>query len=167
MKLILTCLVGTILLLVGELTAQSTASPNDRWKSVEVAMGRNGQIQPDGVIKFVFPRNDLKVTVAGVGVKPGLALGSWVAFDKTGPGAMAMGDLVLTEDEVEPVMMKLIESDIVITALHNHLLGETPRVMYMHIGGRGDAEKLANSIHSAIRRCSPLSARRFWASRPP
>jgi hypothetical protein len=90
------------------------------------------------------------VTLDGVEVKAGFALGSWVAFKKDGPIAMVMGDLVLTQDEVEPVMLKLQQGGIEQSALHNHLLGETPRVMYMHVQGHGDAVKLAKTIHDAI-----------------
>ena len=125
-------------------------SGNDQWKAVEDAMGRPGQAQPDGAHKFGLPRGDLKVTVAGVQVKPTLALGSWVAFSKPGDGAMVMGDLVLAEDEVEPVMLSLENSGVQVTALHNHVLHESPRVMYMHIAGMGDAAKLAGAIKQAL-----------------
>jgi hypothetical protein len=127
--------------------AQQPASP---WKAVDDAMGRAGQDQPDGTHKFSMPRSDLNVTVDGVQVKAGLALGSWAAFRMMGNEAEVMGDLVLTEDEVAPVMQKLISSGIQITALHNHLLHASPQVMYMHIDGRGDAVKLASSIHEAL-----------------
>lgn len=120
------------------------------WKTVETAMGRSGQPQPGDVCKFSMPRGDMKVSVTGVAIKPGLALGSWVAFKKMGSEAMAMGDLVLADSEVEPVMKKLADGGVQITALHNHLLGETPRVMYMHIAGHGDAAKLATTIHDAL-----------------
>lgn len=120
------------------------------WKPVEQAMGRPGQEQPGGVMKFAMPRSDLHVEVNGVAVKPGLALGSWAAFDNPGREATAMGDLVLTQEEVQPVMRKLQERGIEITALHNHLLGESPRVMYMHIRGHGQALKLAQALHSAL-----------------
>ena len=113
-------------------------------------MGRPGQAQPDGAYKFSLPRGDLKVTVSGVEVKPALALGSWVAFSKPGAGSMVMGDLVLAEDEVEPVMLALENSGVQVTAVHNHLLHESPRVMYMHIGGEGDAAKLAADIKQAL-----------------
>src|SRR6266571_6421961 len=116
------------------------------WRAVESAMGRSGELQPDGTFKFSMPRKDLRVAVAGTRVKPGLALGSWTTFKKGGKEAMVMGDLVLTEDEVGPVMQKLLEDSIEITALHNHLLHETPRVMYMHIEGMGDPAKLAQTI---------------------
>lgn len=120
------------------------------WKQVESAFGRNGKMQPDGSFKFSMPRKDMNVTVAGTQVKAGLALGSWAAFKGTPANAMVMGDLVLTESEVEPVMLKLEQDGIDVTALHNHLLNESPRVMYMHILGHGNANKLAQSIHDAL-----------------
>ncbi|HKD82402.1 MAG TPA: DUF1259 domain-containing protein [Candidatus Angelobacter sp.] len=129
--------------------AQTAASAND-WKAVEQALGRSGQQQPDGACKFGLPRGDLKVTVDGVQVKPALALGSWLAFSSPGQGAMVMGDLVLAEDEVSPVMMALQESGIQVTALHNHVLHESPRVMYMHISGHGEAVKLATTMKSVV-----------------
>ena len=121
------------------------------WKDVDAAMGRSGQDQPDGTHKYSLPRKDMNVTVNGVQIKAGLALGSWVAFKSTSQGnAMAMGDLVLSEDEVGPVMAELQSGGIEITALHNHLLNESPRVMYMHIHGMGNAANLAKGIHAAI-----------------
>jgi hypothetical protein len=123
---------------------------SDEWKAVDAAMGRKGAIQPGDVYKFGMPRKDMQVTVNGITIKPGLALGSWVAFKKMGSDAMVMGDLVLSEDEVEPVMMKLQQGGIEQTALHNHVLHETPRVMYMHIAGHGGAVKLATAIHEAL-----------------
>jgi hypothetical protein len=129
----------------------SKAPATADWKDVDAAMGRPGQDQPDGTHKYALPRKDMNVTVNGVQIKAGLALGSWVAFKATSQGnAMAMGDLVLTEDEVGPVMAELQSGGIEITALHNHLLGETPRVMYMHIHGMGNAANLGKSIHQAI-----------------
>lgn len=121
------------------------------WTGVAGALGKPGTVQPGEVYKVGFPRGDLRVTVGGVRVKPALALGSWVAFRQTGPDeVMAMGDLVLLEDEVGPVMAKLQEGGIQQTALHNHLLHETPRVMYVHIRGRGDPVKIAAGIHAAL-----------------
>jgi hypothetical protein len=120
------------------------------WKSVEEAMGRPGQMQPGGVIRFGMPRKDLHVAIGDVALKPGFALGSWVAFLQTEHGAMVMGDLVLVEGEIGPVMRRLEEGEIEISALHNHLLGESPHVMYMHIAGHGDAVKMAHAIHDAI-----------------
>lgn len=102
------------------------------------------------VDKFGFPRTDLHVTVYGVAIKPGLALGSWAAFSGTDNAAMVMGDLVLLENEVNPVMTQLRQSGFEITALHNHLLGETPHVMYMHYMGHGNAAELARSLRAAL-----------------
>jgi biotin operon repressor len=130
-------------------TSAQTPSTDD-WKAVEQALGRSGQLQADGAYKFGLPRADLKVTVDGVQVKPTLALGSWLAFSNPGQNAMVMGDLVLTQDEVSPVMSTLQEEGFEITALHNHVLQETPRVMYMHIEGHGDAVKLASSLKRVI-----------------
>ena len=121
------------------------------WKDVDATMGRPGQDQPDGTHKYALPRKDLNVTVNGVQIKAGLALGAWVAFKPMARGdATVMGDLVLTEDEVAPVMQELQSGGIEITALHNHLIGEMPRVMYMHIHGHGNAASLGKAIHMAV-----------------
>jgi hypothetical protein len=128
--------------------AQTSAASN--WKPVEEAMGRPGQMQPGDVIRFGMPRKDLHVTLGDVAIKAGLALGSWAAFVQTEHGAMVMGDLVLTEDELGPVMRKLQEGGIEITAVHNHLAGESPHVLYMHIESHGDGVKMAHAIHDAV-----------------
>jgi len=120
------------------------------WKAVEAAIGRAGQAQPGDVIKFGMPRKDLHVVLDGVELKPALALGSWIAFKQDGAGAMVMGDLVLTEDEVEPVMMKLQEGGIHESAVHNHLINESPHVVYMHIASHGDAVQMAKAIQEAV-----------------
>jgi hypothetical protein len=125
-------------------------APAASWKSVEEAMGRTGQMQPGDVIKFGMPRKDLHVVLDGVTIKPTLALGSWVAFQHVQDGAMAMGDLVLTEDEVQPVMLKLQQAGIHESAIHNHLIGESPRILYIHIATHGDAVQIANAIHDAV-----------------
>ena len=130
--------------------AQSEEQSSSKWRQVESALGRTGKLQPDGAFKFAMPRKDLKVTVAGTTIKPGLALGSWAAFSGSGDNAMIMGDLVLTEDEVAPVMAKIQEAGLEVTAVHNHVLHESPRVMYMHIAGHGDAAKLAKGLHDAL-----------------
>ena len=131
-------------------SSATRASASADWKAVDDAIGRTGQDQPDGARKYGMPRKDLSVTVNGVQVKAGFALGSWAAFNHPGKNAMVMGDLVLTEDEVAPVMQKLQSGGIDVTALHNHLLHETPRVMYMHIHGMGDATSLGKAIHDAL-----------------
>ena len=120
------------------------------WKAVEQALGKAGSMQPGDVYKVSLPRSDLKVTVGGVELKPALALGSWVAFKKSGDMTVVMGDLVLAEDEVTPVLTKLQEGAVEVTALHNHVLHEFPRVMYMHIHAMGDGVKIARAIHDAL-----------------
>src|SRR5438034_652365 len=126
---------------------QSTATD---WKTVEQALGKAGSVQPGDVYKVSLPRSDLQVSVGSVQVKAPLALGSWVAFKKAGNMTMVMGDLVLTEDEVTPVLTKLQEGGVEQTALHNHVLHESPRVMYMHIHALGDGVKIAKAIHDAL-----------------
>jgi hypothetical protein len=132
------------------LSALLAAAPAKDWKDVEQALGRAGTVQPDGVYKASFPRSDLTVTADGVAIKPALALGSWAAFNESGGHAMAMGDLVLLESEVNPVIAELQKGGIEQTALHNHLMGESPRVMYMHFSGHGDAAALARTLHAAL-----------------
>ena len=130
---------------------QASLSSAGDWSAVDRALGRPGAAQPGGVMRYGFPRGDLAVTVAGVAVKPALALGSWVAFKQLRAGhAMVMGDLVLTEEEVGPVMRALQEGGVEQTALHNHVLRESPRVMYMHIAAHGDPEKIARTVHGAL-----------------
>jgi hypothetical protein len=116
------------------------------WPKLPTSGSQWSAPQPGDVFKFSLQRADLKVTADGVAVKPGLALGSWVGFKKMGAQATAMGDLVLTESEAGTVMTKLQQGGIEQTAVHNHLLHETPRVMYMHIRGQGDPVKLAEAL---------------------
>lgn len=129
---------------------QTGLNSNSNWKDVEQAMGRAGTTMPDGVLKFSMPRSDLSVKIGNVTVDPTLALGSWVAIKNEGNTSMLMGDLVLTLDEVTPVMQLLQQRGIEQTALHNHLLGESPRIMYMHISGHGDPVFMATAIHDAL-----------------
>jgi hypothetical protein len=129
--------------------AQSTGSTSD-WSPVEQALGRKGASNPGDVIKFSFPRSDMAVSVGGVQLKPALALGSWVAFKHANGSTIAMGDLVLAEEDVGPVMRKLQEGGVQQTAVHNHVLMESPRVLYMHIDGHGDAARIAATIHEAL-----------------
>ncbi|CDX16277.1 conserved exported hypothetical protein [Mesorhizobium plurifarium] len=135
----------------------SLAAPD--WKAVAQALGKPGQEVPGGIYRVGLPRSDLKVTLDGLELKPALALGSWLAFKPMGDhDAMVMGDLVLTLPEIDPVMMKLIESGIEITALHNHLQRAQPETMYMHVLAHGDPEKLATALHSALQQSgTPLS----------
>lgn len=117
--------------------------------AIEKAIGKAGEIKDD-VYKLSFPRTDLSVSVKGVKIKPGLALGSWIAFKEAGGKSVMDGDLVLTEDEVGPVFDKLRKEGVEVTALHNHLIGETPRVMFLHVAGKGDAAELAKHIREAL-----------------
>ena len=140
-------LATTALISVASLPA--SAAPD--WAKVNQELGRDGADQPGGVKRFSFPRSDLKVMLDGVEVKPGLALGSWLAFQPTtGNDATVMGDLVLTQDEINPVMKRLLEGGVEVTAIHNHLLRAEPFPMYMHIEGHGDALKLAGAIKAAL-----------------
>ena len=116
---------------------------------IDEAMGRSGQKAGD-VYRLGFPRTDLHVSIAGVDIKPGLALGSWAAFAGNDNDAMVMGDLVLVENELTPVMKKLRAAGFEITAVHNHVLNEAPRVIYMHYMGHGKAVELAKSLHAAL-----------------
>jgi hypothetical protein len=132
-------------------TAQQAAGSAADWSAVDQALGRKGAAQPGNVMKYSFPRSDLQVTASGVQLKPAFALGSWVAFKKANSvNATAMGDLVLVEGEVTGVMQALQAGGVEQTALHNHLLMESPRVMYMHIMAHGDAAKIAATIRSAL-----------------
>ncbi|HEX8167453.1 MAG TPA: DUF1259 domain-containing protein [Beijerinckiaceae bacterium] len=130
------------------LVSPALAEPD--WKAVGQALGKEGSTMPGGVYRVGLPRTDLKVTLDGVEIKPGFALGSWLAFLPVGSEAMVMGDLVLTGDEVNPVMKKLLESGLEVTALHNHLLRSAPATMYMHVAGHGDPVKLAAALHDGL-----------------
>ncbi|HEX6626376.1 MAG TPA: DUF1259 domain-containing protein [Gemmatimonadaceae bacterium] len=132
-------------------SAQGRPDNARSWAEVETALGRTGAAQPGGVIRFGFPRSDLAVTLDGVALKPALALGGWLAFKPLMAGsALVMGDLVLTEKEVPTVMRELQSGGIEETALHNHLLRETPHVMYMHVMGRGNATAIAATVRRAL-----------------
>jgi len=131
------------------LAAPSLAAEPD-WNAVGQALGKSGAVQPGGVYRVGLPRTDLKVTLDGIALKPGFALGSWLAFEPVGNEAMVMGDLVLLQDEVNPVMKKLEEGGINVSALHNHLLRAEPSPMYMHVMGHGDPVKLAQALHAAL-----------------
>jgi hypothetical protein len=120
------------------------------WSQVDQALGKAGADQPEGVHKIGLPRTDLHVTVDGVAIKPSLALGGWLAFKSMGNETMVMGDLVMTEDEVNPVMSKLFANGITVTAVHNHLLPAQPPTFYMHVAGQGDPVKLAAGLHDAL-----------------
>ena len=142
---------GTLaaLFLIAGLSATANAETGS-WAKVGEALGKPGTELPGGIYKVGLPRSDLAVTLDGVAIKPGLALGGWLAFKAMGKESMVMGDLVLTEDEVNPVMAKVLAGGLQVTALHNHLLRNKPFTMYMHVYGKGDPVKLAGVLHSAL-----------------
>jgi hypothetical protein len=131
-------------------SVKAAPAPTQDWAPVAQALGKSGAVQPDGGYRVPLPRTDLHVTLDGVPLKAGFALGSWVAFAPMGKDAMVMGDLVLTETEVSPVMKSLADNGFQITALHNHLLRAAPATFYMHVMGEGDPVKLATTLHAAL-----------------
>src|SRR5438093_6653539 len=136
------------------------------WKKVDEAIGRKAAVSGD-VHRYGFPRGDLSVTLDGVTIKPALALGGWVAFKPAHGGVMTMGDLVLLETEINPVMLKLIEGGMEITAVHNHLLRANPATFYMHVGGHGDPVKMAGVIRDALAASKTPLAMTVGAAPPP
>lgn len=115
--------------------------------TIEQLTGVKGKLNDkEGVFKVAVPRSDLKVTVAGVRMTPPMGLTSWAAFTKDGEKTLVMGDMVLLEEQVNPVMSVALDSGLEVTALHNHFLWDTPKVMFMHIGGRGDQDTLATAV---------------------
>src|SRR3954449_1701467 len=136
------------------------------WQKVDDAFGRKPVVSDD-VHRYGFPRTDLNVTLDGVTIKPALALGGWVALKPAQGGAMGMGDLVLLETEINPVMLKLIEGGLDITAVHNHLLRANPATFYMHVGGHGDPARMAAVIRDALGASKTPLATPAAASPPP
>src|SRR6478736_5901178 len=120
------------------------------WGQVGRALGKSGTVMGGGVYRVGFPRTDLEVSLDGVPLRTGFAFGGWVAFQPLGDQAMVMGDLVLTQDEITPVMHKLVDDGLQITAVHNHLLRAQPMTLYMHIEGHGDPVTLAHTIHDGL-----------------
>ncbi|MDB5692977.1 MAG: hypothetical protein JWO81_2040 [Alphaproteobacteria bacterium] len=149
------------LTLAASLPLAASADAVTPWEeTIAAALGRSGTEMPGGVYRIGLPRTDLRVVLDGVTLKPALALGSWVAFVRHGSGneVMLMGDLVLTDEEVNPVMARLIEDGFEITALHNHLLRSMPHTMYMHVAAQGDPARLARVLREALSRSgTPLA----------
>src|ERR1700743_528090 len=134
------------LLIAASVTVSGAAHAEDIvWSKVDEAIGRSAAVTQD-VHRYGFPRTDLTVTLDGVTIKPTLALGGWVAFKPMHGDAMVMGDLVLLDTEVNPVMAKMIANGLEIPAIHNHLLRANPETFYMHIAGEGDPVALAKAI---------------------
>ncbi|MGH7063741.1 MAG: DUF1259 domain-containing protein [Stellaceae bacterium] len=138
----------------------SAVAADNGWQaSVAQALGKPGTQMAGGVYRVALPRTDIRATLDGVALKPGFALGGWLAFEKAGSEGMVMGDLVLTMDEVGPVTKKLADSGIDMTALHNHLLRNQPFTMFLHVMGRGDPAALAAKLHDAVAAsATPLTA---------
>jgi hypothetical protein len=143
--------------------ASPVLAQDAKWDTVGQALGKSGSVMPGGIYRVGLPRSDLHVTLDGIELKPTFALGSWVAFQPMGRQAMVMGDLVLTEDEIEPVMKSLLDSGLEVTALHNHLFHAQPATFYMHVFGEGDPATLAGKIHAAL----ALSKTPFTAAAAP
>ena len=138
---------GLVAIVAAPVTARA-ADPD--WKAVEQTLGKPGQLQPGDVFRIGMPRTDLAVTVKGVPVKAGFALGSYAAFKQVGDQAMVMGDLVLLDQEVPAVMSGLLSGGLEVTAVHNHLNEMSPHVMYMHYEGHGDAVQMAKALRQAL-----------------
>src|ERR1700726_2637523 len=131
------------------LTSLPARAADIDWKTVDAALGKTAAVSGE-VRRYGLPRSDLQVTLDGVAIKPALALGGWVAFAPMHDEAMVMGDLVLLETEITPVMTKLLDGGLDITAIHNHVLRASPATFYMHVGGHGDPVKMATVIRSAL-----------------
>lgn len=140
---------AVLLLVLMAPTVARSQHTGGSWQEVGKALGRDGE-EKDGVYRVAFPRSDLKMSIGNVQIRPSLALTSWAAFTRAGNATMVMGDLVMTASEVSPVVTRLAEGGVEITAVHNHLIGEEPRVMYLHFHGHGDAVKLAAALHKAL-----------------
>src|SRR4249920_64042 len=124
--------------------AQGTALDTAR---IEQLTGLKGALnENEGVFKVSFPRRDIQATVAGVRMIPDLGLTAWAAFTRVGGHTMVMGDIVLLESEVNPVMSAALDNGLEVTALHNHFLWDSPKVMFMHIGGMGDEASVARAV---------------------
>jgi len=156
-----TFVIGAAVALAGAAQAQDID-----WSNVDAALGRKATVSGD-VHRYGFPRTDLTVTLDGVTIKPSLALGSWIAFKPAHGGAMVMGDLVLLDTEIAPVMSALIQNDLQVTAVHNHVLRGNPATYYMHVGGHGDPAKMATAILQALQSSkTPLAPPAAPASQP-
>jgi hypothetical protein len=154
-----TVLILALLLVAGAAVAAEPSSPS-AWSAADQVFGQTGKDLPGEVHRFGWPRTDLHVRLGGVAVEPALALGSWAAFKKplNSEEAVAMGDLVLLGPEVNPVALALQAEGFQITAIHNHLIGESPRVVYLHFDAMGDPQKLAKALRAALEKtATPLT----------
>ena len=142
--------IAAVALFTAAVPLNAGAADNEWQAKVAEALGKQGTAMPGNVYRVGLPRTDIHAKLDGVELKPGFAFGGWLAFEPMGNQAMVMGDLVLTGDEVAPVMQKLLDGGIAVTALHNHLLRNEPFTMYMHVLGTGDPVKLATTLHTAL-----------------
>jgi hypothetical protein len=146
---VLACALGT--------ASAVTAAPKEKGgldtAAIEELTGAKGALDAkEGVFKVTLPRGDIKATAAGVRMTPPLGLGAWAAFTKAGKHTMVMGDIVLLEDQVNPVMSAALEAGLEVTALHNHFFWDTPKIMFMHVGGMGDEKVLAGAVGKVFAR---------------
>ena len=138
----------TTIILLATLASPAPLTP---WEAVDAALGRPGRVLDGGVHRYSWPRTDLDVTMSGVRIEPALALGSWAGFVLGSDGrAMTMGDLVVLPSEAGSVLRALQAGALDVLAIHNHLAGESPQVLYIHFGGHGDAPALAKALRSAL-----------------
>lgn len=154
-------LAGQAVAAAGAASAPPKGSEATGWEAVDAVFGAHGKGLPGGVEKYGWPRSDLVVRIGEVTLQPALALGSWAGFLRTGMGSdsMAMGDLVLLDSEVTPILSALEASGFEVTAIHNHLLGETPHVTYLHYSGRGEAVTLAKALRAVLEKTgTPIGA---------
>lgn len=158
---IMASLFATLIAATTWMSPSFAAAPD--WSQVAQALGKTGTELPGGIYRVGLPRSDLHVTLDGIAIQPALALGSWLAFRPMNDRTIVMGDLVLTEDELGPVMAKLAAHGIEITALHNHLLRAQPAPFYLHVLGRGDPVILATALHDGL----ALSGTPLGSAAPP
>ena len=142
-------------------------SQQNDWSSVENVFGQKGIVQGD-VFKITFPRSDLHVKIGDFTIAPGLALTSWIGMIKMGNEIMMMGDLVLLDSEEPEAVKNLVAAGLDITAVHNHLVNETPNIKYIHFSGNGDAAKLGDAIKSVLAKTgTPLTPPASQTQVPP
>ena len=130
--------------------ALSALPPESSWQTVDEVLGFAGKDVPGGVHRFGWPRSDLHLTIGNITVEPAVALGSWAGFLQAGGSAVTMGDLVLLDSELDPVIGELQSGGFEILAIHNHLVNESPHVIYLHFHGHGDAASLAKTLKAAL-----------------
>lgn len=140
-----------VIVTAGVTTGRATEAAASPWERVAEILGKKGDLSADGVYKVTFSRNDLKVAMGDAPVPVGMGLASWAAFTQMPNGkTMVMGDTVMLGSEVNPVIDALRAGGIQVVALHNHMLGEHPQILFLHYQGMGDAEALARTIREAL-----------------